>query len=81
MLSTWLEKLRESYAGEDDATDPAHGTLAAMGTEAIASALAARGGIGNRKNAAATSAQPAADAASSLTPSPLRRQDCEQQDR
>ena len=46
LLSTWLEKLQESYAGGDDSMDPAHGTLASMGTQAIASALAARGGIG-----------------------------------
>jgi peptidoglycan hydrolase FlgJ len=46
LLSTWLEKLEESYAGTDDDMDPAHGTLASMGSEAMASALAARGGIG-----------------------------------
>ena len=46
LLSTWLEKLQESYAGPDNGTDPAHGTLASMGTQAIASVLAARGGIG-----------------------------------
>ena len=46
LLSSWLEKLEESYAGTIDETDPAHGTLASMGAEAMASALAARGGIG-----------------------------------
>ena len=49
LLSSWLEKLEESYAGTGDDTDPAHGTLASMGAEAMASALAARGGIGISK--------------------------------
>jgi Rod binding domain-containing protein len=49
LLSTWLEKLQGSFAGPDDGSDPAHGTLASMGTQAIASALAARGGLGVAK--------------------------------
>jgi Rod binding domain-containing protein len=49
LLSSWLEKLQESYAGPDDGSDPAHGTLASMGTQTIAQALAARGGIGIAK--------------------------------
>ena len=49
LLSNWLEKLQESFAGQDDGSDPAHSTLASMGTQAIASALAARGGIGIAK--------------------------------
>ena len=67
LLSTWLDKLEESYAGGDDATDPGHGTLAAMGTEAIASALAARGGIGIAKMLLQHLPSHEADAASSLT--------------
>ena len=67
LLSTWLDKLEESYAGEDDATDPGHSTLAAMGTEAIASALAARGGIGIAKMLLQHLPSHEADAASSLT--------------
>ncbi len=46
LLSSWLEKLQGTFAGPDDGTDPAHGTLSSMGTQAIASALAARGGLG-----------------------------------
>ena len=46
LLSSWLEKMQESFAGSEDGGDPAHGTLASMGTQAIASALSARGGIG-----------------------------------
>lgn len=46
LLSSWLEKLEASFSGPNDGSDPAHDTLASMGTQAIASALAARGGIG-----------------------------------
>jgi len=46
LLSSWLEKLQASYAGPDNGSDAAHDTLSSMGTQAIASALAARGGIG-----------------------------------
>lgn len=49
LLSSWLEKLQASFTGIDDGSDPAHETLASMGTQAIASALAARGGIGVAK--------------------------------
>lgn len=66
LLSTWLEKLQQSYAGPDDGTDPAHGTLASMGTEAIASALAARGGIGIAKMLLQHMARSEGDSASSL---------------
>ncbi len=46
LLGSWLEKLEASFSGPNDGADPAHDTLASMGTQAIASALAARGGIG-----------------------------------
>jgi len=46
LLSGWLEKMQESFVSPEQGEDPAHSTLASMGTEAIASALAARGGIG-----------------------------------
>ena len=46
LLSGWLEKMQESFVSPDQGEDPAHSTLASMGTEAVASALAARGGIG-----------------------------------
>lgn len=49
LLSSWLEKLEASFTGPNDGSDPAHDTLASMGTQAIASALAARGGIGLAK--------------------------------
>ena len=49
LLSSWLEKLQATFTGPDDGSDPAHDTLASMGTQAIASALAARGGIGVAK--------------------------------
>lgn len=49
LLSSWLEKLQKSFAGTDDGSDPAHDTLASLGTQAIAAALAARGGIGVAK--------------------------------
>ena len=69
LLSTWLEKLQESFAGQDDGSDPAHGTLASMGTEAIASALAARGGIGIAKMLVQHFGKPAqASASSDLAP-------------
>lgn len=49
LLSSWLEKLQSSFAGPDDGSDAAHDTIASMGTQAIASALAAHGGIGVAK--------------------------------
>ncbi len=49
LLSGWMEKLQASFNGPNDGSDPAHETLASMGTQAIASALAARGGIGVAK--------------------------------
>jgi Rod binding domain-containing protein len=49
LLSSWLEKLQASFTGPNDGSDAAHDTLASMGTQAIASALAARGGIGMAK--------------------------------
>jgi len=67
LLSTWLQKLQESYAGGDDAMDPAHGTLTSMGTEAIASALAKRGGIGIAKMLLQHLPDPAAADTSGLT--------------
>jgi len=67
LLSTWLEKLQESFAGQDDGSDPAHGTLASMGTQAIASALAARGGIGIAKLLVQHFAKPAQALAASDT--------------
>src|SRR5271165_7442043 len=46
LLQSWLEKMNHSFAGLEDSQDPAHYTLSSLGTQAIAQALAARGGIG-----------------------------------
>ena len=63
LLSSWLEKMQASFSGTDDGSDPAHDTLASMGTQAIASALAARGGIGIAKLMLHHLTQPGASAA------------------
>ena len=46
LLQDWLEKMNKSFAGLEQGPDPAHDTISSMGTQAIAGALAARGGIG-----------------------------------
>ncbi len=46
LLTGWLEKMNESFVGSQESQDPAHDTVSSLGTQAIASALAARGGIG-----------------------------------
>ena len=46
LLQSWLEKMNQSFAGLEESQDPAHDTLSSLGTQAIAGALAARGGIG-----------------------------------
>ena len=46
LLQSWLEKMNQSFAGLEESQDPAHDTLTSLGTQAIAQALAARGGIG-----------------------------------
>jgi Rod binding domain-containing protein len=46
LLSQWLEKMQQTFSSSDEAKDPAHDTLASLGTQAVATALAARGGIG-----------------------------------
>ncbi len=46
LLTSWLEKMNESFVGSQESQDPAHDTVSSLGTQAIASALAARGGIG-----------------------------------
>jgi Rod binding domain-containing protein len=46
LLTNWLEKVQQSFAGGEDSGDAGHDTLSALGTQAMASALAARGGIG-----------------------------------
>jgi len=46
LLQSWLEKMNQSFAGVDKSQDAAHDTVSSLGTQAIAKALAARGGIG-----------------------------------
>ncbi len=46
LLQSWLEKMNQSFVGTSESQDAAHDTVTSLGTQAIASALAARGGIG-----------------------------------
>jgi len=46
LLQNWLEKMKESFVGSSESQDAAHDTVSSLGTQAIATALAARGGIG-----------------------------------
>jgi Rod binding domain-containing protein len=46
LLTSWLEKMNQSFVGSQESQDPAHDTVSSLGTQAIASALTARGGIG-----------------------------------
>jgi Rod binding domain-containing protein len=49
LLESWLEKMNQSFVGTSESRDPAHDTVSSLGTQAVASALAARGGIGIAK--------------------------------
>jgi Rod binding domain-containing protein len=46
LLQNWLEKMNQTFAGSDQSQDAAHDTVTSLGTQAISTALAARGGIG-----------------------------------
>lgn len=46
LLAQCLEKLQESVKLETEGSDPGAGTLSGLGTQAVASALASRGGLG-----------------------------------
>jgi Rod binding domain-containing protein len=46
LLQNWLEKMNQSFAGSEPSQDAAHDTVSSLGTQAISTALAARGGIG-----------------------------------
>ena len=46
LLESWFEKMNQSFVGESASLDPGHDTLSSLGSQAIATALAARGGIG-----------------------------------
>jgi Rod binding domain-containing protein len=49
LLQNWLEKMNHSFPGDNSSLDAAHDTVSSLGTQAIATALAARGGIGIAK--------------------------------
>lgn len=46
LLQSWLEKMNQSFVGSNESQDAAHDTVSSLGTQAIATALAARGGVG-----------------------------------
>src|SRR5208337_4212144 len=46
LLQSWLEKMNQTFVGAGESQDAAHDTVSNLGTQAIASALALRGGIG-----------------------------------
>jgi len=46
LLQSWMEKMNQSFVGESGSLDPGHDTMSSLGTQAIAQALSARGGIG-----------------------------------
>ena len=46
LLQSWLEKMNQSFVGEGGSLDPGHDTMSSLGTQAIAQAMSARGGIG-----------------------------------
>ena len=46
LLQGWLEKMNHSFLGAEESQDAAHDTVSSLGTQAITTALAARGGIG-----------------------------------
>lgn len=46
LLQDWMEKMNHSFLGSDDSQDAAHDTISSLGTQAVCSALAARGGVG-----------------------------------
>ncbi len=46
LLQNLLEKMKQSFVGQEDSQDAAHDTINNLGTQAVAGALVARGGIG-----------------------------------
>lgn len=46
LLQNWLEKMNKCFVGSEESQDAAHDTVTSLGTQAICTALAARGGIG-----------------------------------
>ena len=53
LVQSWLEKMNQSFVGSSESQDAAHDTVSSLGTQAIATALAARGGVGIRQDAPA----------------------------
>lgn len=46
LLQNWLEKMNKSMVAEGESQDAAHDTISSMGAQAVATALADRGGVG-----------------------------------
>lgn len=46
LLTQWLEKMQQTFSNSDQDQDPAHDTLSSLGTQAVATALSERGGVG-----------------------------------
>jgi Rod binding domain-containing protein len=46
LLQSWLEKMSHSFVGSPESQDAAHDTINSLSTQAVATALAGRGGIG-----------------------------------
>jgi len=49
LLQSWLEEMNQAFVGSEESLDPGHDTINSLGTQAIASALVERGGIGIAK--------------------------------
>jgi Rod binding domain-containing protein len=69
LLASWLEKMNQGFVGSEESQDAAHDTVSSLGTQAIASALAARGGIG-LAGMLLRQLQPAQPVAADARPSP-----------
>ena len=59
LLESWLEKMNKSFIGEGESQDAAHDTISSMGAQAVATALAERGGVGIGSMLAASLQKPA----------------------
>ena len=49
LLSNLLEKMKENFGGSEPSQDAGHSTFDALGIQAVAQGIAARGGIGIAK--------------------------------
>ena len=59
LLESWLEKMNRGFIGEGDSQDAAHDTISSRGAQAVATALAERGGVGIGSMLAASLQKPA----------------------